>query len=101
MSKKRNIKVETLLWEGISIEVSYEPFYLGMDFIAHLQLHAVSPEAVPLPMTETGYRSHFIDRSYIEAEGGPLAYALAWLEAEAAKPEWRARNEKARQLNLF
>ena len=102
MSKKRNITTATLEWQGITIEVSYEPAYLGVeDSLAHLQVRAVTPQGSPLPMTETGYRSHFVSRVYIEDEGGPVPYVLAWLEAEAAKPEWKKRQEKARQLSLF
>jgi hypothetical protein len=52
-------------------------------------------------MTETGYKSHFCQPEEIEREGGPAAFAVAWLEAAARQPQWKAAQEKARQLTLF
>ena len=52
-------------------------------------------------MTETGYRSHFIGATVIDEEGGPLAFARAWLDQAADTPEWKAREAAARQFSLF
>ena len=91
-----------LEWEGISILVKWCPQWLREDApyqIAHLELHAANRE--PLPMTATGYRSHFIDREAVEAFGGPVAYVSAWLAEAAAAPEWQAQVQASRQLSLF
>lgn len=60
-----------------------------------------SPDRCPLPITETGYRSHFIAASTIVAAGGPVAYVDLWLTAESDTPAWRKREQSARQLGLF
>lgn len=44
--------------------------------LAQLEIDA---SGQPLPMTETGYRSHF-DRDTIEVLGGQVTFALAWLD---------------------
>jgi hypothetical protein len=94
-------------WQGIAIEVRYTPDWLGMLAggsrygTAHLEIEAVMPAKTPLPMTETGYKSHFCQPEEIEREGGPAAFAVAWLEAAAQLPQWKAAQRKARQLTLF
>ena len=91
-----------LEWEGISILVKWCPRWLGENAphqIAHLEIHAANRE--PLPMTGTGYRSHFIDKEAVEALGGPVSYVSAWLAEAAAAPEWQAQVQASRQLSLF
>ena len=76
-------------WEGIALLIKWCPNWLGQNAhhqIAHLEIHAA--DKTPLPITETGYRSHFIDKGAVEALGGPGAYARAWLDVAAASPEW-------------
>ena len=76
------------------------PHILGED-LAHLEVTTIYPMGAPLPITETGYRSHFIAASAIAAAGGPVAYLESWLTAESASPAWRHREQSALQLQLF
>lgn len=69
---------------------------------AHLEIESVRPERAPLPITGTGYLSHFHQPGTIEAPGGDIvAQIIAWLQQEAAKTEWRAHFERSRQGKLF
>ena len=89
-------------WEGIAVLVKWCPSWLGGSThhqIAHLEIHAANK--TPLPITETGYKSHFIDKETVAALGGPVAYARTWLDEAAASPEWKAKAEASRQLSLF
>jgi hypothetical protein len=91
-------------WNGIEIEVSWKPDWLSFDDgtgTGHLEIRSVRPEREPLPMTETGYRSHFLHPSIIDNHGGPDAYVAAWLQKEAVTPEWLASDLKHRQGSLF
>jgi hypothetical protein len=63
--------------------------------------HIDTMNRLTLPMTETGYRSHFCAPADINAEGGPAEFVLAWLECEAKSPAWLAAQEARRQLPLF
>ena len=89
------------------ISISFEADWLGSGArgskfaTAHLQIEAISPERSQLPMTETGYRSHFLPQGDVEQAGGAVAYALAWLEHAAKSPKWRQQEITGRQLNLF
>jgi hypothetical protein len=94
-------------WQDIAIEVRYTPDWLGMRAksasygTAHLEIEAVKPAKAPLPITETGYRSHFCQPEEIEREGGPAAFSVAWLEAAAQSSAWQTAQMKARQLTFF
>lgn len=87
-------------WEGIEIEATYSPIKWGV--IAHLEIETIQPPRAPLPITETGYRSHYHPCGTVEANGGDVvAQIVAWLDEEAAKPEWQAYAAKSRQGELF
>jgi len=105
MSKERNIETFTADWNGIGVQITWEPSWLSLDSLgydtAHLQVESNRPERVQLPITETGYRSHFIAASAIAAAGGPAAYVDLWLAAESDAPAWRKHEEATRQLVLF
>lgn len=100
----RHIITEALVWEGVTLSIGYEPSWLAMseDYgPAHLEIQAVEPERAPLPITETGYRSHFLARGIVEEAGGPVAYVRAWLDEAAREPEWKQAQSKRAQLSLF
>ena len=88
-------------WQGIEIEVTYVPRSWG-GVIAHLEIESIQPPRAPLPITETGYKSHYHPCGTVEANGGDVvAQIMAWLDEEAAKPEWRAYAARSRQGELF
>ncbi len=108
MKKRRTkdrIETHDIVWAGIAIKVSYERNWLGSppsDYHpTHLQIEAVSPERMPLPITETGYLSHFVAVDEIDNAGGPVDYTLAWLDQAAKAPAWRKAVEASRQLSLL
>lgn len=88
------------IWRGVEIEAIYTP--LQWKTIAHLEVRSIKPERAPLPITETGYRSHFHQPGTIEGMGGDVvAQVIAWLEEEGKSPEWTRIEMQARQLLLF
>ncbi|WP_298128100.1 hypothetical protein [Brevundimonas sp.] len=106
MEHQRTIQIETLQWEGITIEVSYEAEWLGFRrgsdmAVAHLQVRSVTPERAPLPITETGYRSHFVHPDEIDRLGGPVAYVAAWLDTMGRSAQWLDYVTRTKQLSLF
>ena len=68
---------------------------------AHLEIESIAPERAHLPITETGYRSHFTSPDTVAAYGGPVAFVEAWLETESQAPDWRREEQQRRQLTLF
>lgn len=89
-------------WCGIEIEARYTPH----DFhgvIAHLEIKSVNPSKARLPMTETGYRSHYhpvgtIERIY---DGDVVACVRDWLDEKAKSKAWIDYVETSRQGVLF
>ena len=92
-------QVYEIEWDGIRISILYTHKRWGV--IEHLEIRSIDPLNAPLPITETGYRSHFIPEQELEGFDSPLDYVLAWLEHEAVKPEWQAQKLAARQYSLF
>ncbi len=93
-------QIHRFLWQGIEIEARYWP--LKWSAIAHLEVQSINPERAPLPITGTGYRSHFHQPGTIEAHGGDVVeQVVAWLDEEATKPAWLEHVERSRQLSLF
>ena len=100
--KKRGVIKEKLQWRDVTLDVSYERNWMGkIDTIAHLEIRVLKPQGAIIPLTDTGYRSHFISSVYVDDAGGAAKYVRAWLDAEAATPVWRRKEDAARQLSLF
>lgn len=68
---------------------------------AHFDIRSITPARAALPFTETGYRSHFVHPSEVEAVGGPDAYVLAWLNEASGSQQWREFEAAGQQLSLF
>ncbi|ATQ43119.1 hypothetical protein [Caulobacter mirabilis] len=98
---ERAIEVFESAWQGIAITIHFEVRWLDLEsiHIVHLEVRSASGER--LPIAETGYRSHFATTTEITEGGGPVAYAVAWLDYMAQSNEWKAYVEGARQLSLF
>ena len=93
-----------IVWSGIRIKIRFEKKFLSGStpgLPSHLAIESLKPERAPLPITQTGFRSHFPPLASIEERGGPVAYVLAWLDEEANSREWKTAQAAARQLKLF
>jgi len=95
-------QIHKLIWNNIEIEARYDPRYAG-GIIAHLEIEAIIPERSKLPITETGYGSHFHNIGMIERDygGDVVACVEDWLEKEAQSKDWRTYVEASRQGSLF
>ena len=82
----------TIVWRGVQIEITFTPEAFGM--VDHIELRTES--RAPLPVTETGYRSHFTHKGTVTEYGGAVAFVSAWLDHEAERTGWRGA-----QLSLF
>jgi len=82
----------TIIWRGVRIEITFTPDAFGMA--DHIELRA--EDRAPLPVTETGYRSHFMNKGTVAEHGGAVGFVVAWLDHEADRQSWRGA-----QLSLF
>lgn len=85
--------------QGVEIEMIYAP---SNGASLHLEVCGIRPERAHLPITETGYRSHFHAPGTIAALGGDVVVqVIAWLDEEAARPDWQIYVDASRQGDLF
>ena len=82
----------TITWRGIALTITFTLDWLSVA--DHLEFE--TDGRVPLPVTETGYRSHFMAKGSIESYGGPVAFVNDWLDSEAKRMRWSGA-----QLSLF
>ena len=89
--------VSDIEWCGIAMEIRHIPQWArGMD---HIEIKSANRCA--LPITETGYKSHFLPSEQIANYEGAVSYVLAWLDHESKSKAWKTATAKAEQLSLF
>ena len=92
---EQKIEQSRMTWDGVgeiriqytkSWGTSHEELYgVALD---HIELQVLSPDSV-LPVTKTGYRSHFVTRNLIDERGGYVGYVQMWLDTVAEEKGWR------------
>ena len=96
---KEQYEVSRVKWRGIAMDVRHCRNWLNQDGTDHIEVETDGREE--LPITQTGYKSHFIASVCIAEAGTATNYVLLWLDHAAQSPEWRKREAAARQLSLF
>lgn len=88
-------------WHGIAVSVAFDPdwspSYREVYGFTLWHLKIKSGDGLPLPITETGFRSAFVSGQVMASWTGPEDYVRAWLDEAAADPAWL----KGRQLSLL
>lgn len=89
-----------ILWRDIHIVIRHELDYLWKG-TSHIEVHVVRPKRAAIPITESGYRSHFIPTLELINAGGSVTFVTAWLNREEKSKAWKERDFKSRQGDLF
>ena len=90
-----------LTWCRVRLAFRYQPNTVG-GYYAHLEVRVMaSPEGRPIPVTDTGYRSHFMLAEEVEEAGGATAYLRHWLDREAQSAAYQRELARWRQPDLF
>lgn len=88
------------MWRDAICRVRHTPNYLSKGW-SHIEIIVQTPKGAPLPITQTGYLSHFLDQDLLTKAGGPVAFFTEWIEREAKSKAWAKTDFKWRQLELF
>jgi len=88
--------IHQIEWQGIAITITHRKTYPISGF-GHIEVQANQR----LPITETGYRSHFISDQELSGFKDAQDYVTQWLEATCKTKEWLAHVESLRQPSLF
>lgn len=91
---------ERFSWNGVTVSVRHQRDYISKGW-DHIELRVVAPKGAILPITATGYLSHFLTPAELKAAGGPVAFFKAWIEQEAKSKKWREADFRSRQLKLL
>ena len=87
-----------ITWQEINIEIKFESEYFrGM---AHIEVRSIAPHHAPLPISRTGYRSHFMPMHQPE-EFDVVGWVVEELDRAAKSKAWRDHLERSRQGELF
>lgn len=94
--REKQAETFALEWLDREVEVTFEENWLG-EQLWHIELRCDDI----LPVTETGYRSAFVDRDAIPEKAAIEPFVRGWLDEAAKDPAWHARLAASRQLKLF
>ncbi|PCH75120.1 MAG: hypothetical protein COC12_01865 [Rhodobacteraceae bacterium] len=91
-------------WQGIGLEIRHCSRWLcssGELITQHVEVRSAGK--VPLPITDTGYRSHFMHgaEALLEFDDDPVGFMVWWLDEAAKSKEWKQKVEADRQFELF
>ena len=89
-----------LAWRDVTCQVRHTPNYISQGW-SHIEIIVLTPKGAPIPITNTGYLSHFLNVEHLATAGGPVAFFLDWIEREARTKQWAKAEFKWRQLELF
>ena len=93
-------EIHEIEWRGIKLSVSYAPAQWGIT--SHIEVESIAPERAPLPITETGYRSHFVPIGTVEEQFPNVCeFVMVWLDERAQSDEWRLHVQQSAQGELF
>ena len=85
----------TLYWHGLEITVEVSRNWLNTDH-HHIEIHCREP----LPITNTGYRSHFMLADEFEALPSLEEFVRSWLESESHSKNWKQIWTHRQQLSF-
>lgn len=85
-----------MAWHGMDVGVGFIENWPIQGF-CHIEIKCDKK----LPITETGYKSHFMDIRNLEGFSDHVAFVVVWLNDAAQSKEWRRHVESLRQGDLF
>lgn len=83
-------------WEGIAVTISITRNWLNSGF-DHIEVKAQQS----LPITNTGYRSHFMAPAELDQWDNVEAFVREWLDDAAKSKQWQEYLVAQRQLRLL
>jgi hypothetical protein len=102
---KEGYETLTMTWRRVAITVnhnpSWSPSYEKIQGARMTHTEVIRDDRLALPITETGYRSLWLDSRSLEEYDGILDYVTQWLDHEAQSKKWQKIDADQRQLKLF
>jgi hypothetical protein len=83
-------------WRDLDVGISFQTDFPISGF-CHIEITCDSQ----LPITETGYKSHFTPLNTLDRYDDVEAFVAAWLEYESTNSEWIQYSAERKQMDLF
>ncbi|WP_323772155.1 hypothetical protein [Antarctobacter sp.] len=103
--ERAEYEIYQMTWRDIAVEIRHCPSWFSVpeDGFVTQHIEIRSAEKRLLPITETGYRSHFLNGAdaLAEFDHDPVAFVFWWLDEAAKDPSWTRMEEDDRQGSLF
>ena len=100
-----NIQIFKIVWQGIPITIKFNPCWSKVydDIQGSKMTHTevIRDDRKELPITGSGYRSHFMDERDFADYSDITTYVLEWLDHEAQSKNWKNYVADQNQLKLF
>lgn len=92
-----------ITWQNRKIKIHYTPDAVPTyrKIYGTAMCHVGIECDEPLPITSTGYRSHYIQADALEHYGGAVQMVTDWLVEESEKDDWKKFEISRLQLSLF
>jgi len=99
--KSKNLSID---WQGIEIQLTYWPRWSHLEageLVSLVQIQSINPNRARLPITETGYLSHFFYTEKALPNEEIRELVIDWLDEEAESKAWKDRLREGKQFTLF
>ena len=77
-------QMKSIFWRGVQIEITFTPN--AFRLVEHIEI--CTENNIPLPVTETGYRSNFTEKGTVAQHGGLVEFVNQWLDNVAQETGW-------------
>tara|TARA_R110000787_G_scaffold16622_17_gene50519 strand:- start:13148 stop:13456 length:309 start_codon:yes stop_codon:yes gene_type:complete len=95
---KETVFIYNRKWRGIDLTITHKRNWCCGE-LDHIELRSAGN--APLPVTETGYKSHFLHPDCLTDYSDAASYVMAWLDHAANCKTWTRKEGATRQLSLF
>lgn len=103
----QSYETHQIIWNGIEVEIHYTPNWSNVlqkghgATLAHIEIKSITPKRTPLPITETGYKSLFLNSETVTEAGGAESFIFGVLNQAAQSEGWKRLDAQLRQGELF
>lgn len=94
---EKALQEKTIKWDERTLRLSYKSEYF--EGMAHIEIRSEDQE--PLPITSTGYKSHFFSTDNPPSMDETVQFVLDWLNKEAKTKQWQSYKAQSQQMELF
>lgn len=95
----------SMIWRNVALTIRYcdnwSPGHYKIHGTRMTHTEVTRDDGLQLPITSSGYRSHFMDSSHLDNYDSILDYVSQWLDHEAQSKQWKAYISDRSQLKLF